>query len=239
MSLVLIISILLLAIVAVLSFYRFQSRRLFLKAARTELAPPRPVKLFADQTMSESAVRSAATEQTTKPLNEMRRTLLDRAAEGDKETLLEAARFDADKALYGEVLNKLVARVADDAGQLKALAEFIAQHEDLRATPQLAGRLIDRWQSSPAKFSIALVLHTAALSDDAAIYEQAIETLLQMWREERLPRIDAEDLRTLVESEYWMLAPHARSSGAGFVLKQTLARFRREARHIAPPVSAK
>ncbi len=228
MSAVLIISILLLAIVAVLSFYRFQSRRLRLNAARREFSLPRAVHLFADQTSSESTMRLAAAEEKTNLLNETRATLLARASEGDKETLLEAARFDADENLYGEVLNNLVARISDDAEQMRALAAFIARHEDLRANSLLAERLMESWQASPDKASATLMLHIAALSDDAEIYNRAVETLLRIWRADHLRQTSAVEIGALIESEYWLLAPHARTSGAGFVLKQTLARLRRE-----------
>lgn len=227
MNLVLVVSILLLVTAAVLSFYRFQSSRLRLKASRNTLASPtRSGGLFADQTSSEAELH--ASKQTAKLLSDARAALLLRADEGDWETLREAARFDADKTLYGDVLNKLVAPISDDAEQLRALAEFIAHHEELRANRQLAERLIECWQTSPDKVSTACVLHTAALADDAEIYNRAVEALQRMWRDKRLLQMSAADLCALVESEYWMLAARARGSGAGFVLKQTIARVRRE-----------
>jgi hypothetical protein len=233
MNAVLIITIFLIALTA-FSIYCIQSRRLRLRAARAQIIPPRFGGLFADQKpyiSTEQSPSASASAPQLKLLNDTRAALLARAAEGDHEVLREAARFDAYKTLYGEVLDKLTARALDNPTQTHALAAFIARNDELRGAPRLAERLIEIWQAAPDKSSIALMLHTAALSNDAAIYERAIETLVQCWREERLPPPLAEDLRALIESEYWLLAPEARSSGAGFVLKQTMARACHELAH--------
>jgi hypothetical protein len=72
------------------------------------------------------------------------------------------------------------------------------------------------------------MLHVAALSGDANLYQTAIETAYQFWRERRLTEISADELRQLMESEFWILAPIVRNSGAGFVLKRKLAQLRRQ-----------
>jgi hypothetical protein len=43
-----------------------------------------------------------------------------------------------------------------------------------------------------------------------------------------LGRITGDDLKELIESQFWVLAQTARSSGAGFTLKRRLAAIRRE-----------
>ena len=72
------------------------------------------------------------------------------------------------------------------------------------------------------------MLHTAALSDDAATYETAVELALQSWREGKLRDVSAVELQSLFSGEFWLLSSAARSSGAGFVLKRTLANANRE-----------
>jgi hypothetical protein len=47
-------------------------------------------------------------------------------------------------------------------------------------------------------------------------------------RDGRLTNLTGEDLRTLAESEFWVLSSESRTSGAGFVLKQRLASLRQE-----------
>jgi len=84
------------------------------------------------------------------------------------------------------------------------------------------------FQQSPNKKSTTRLLHVAALSDDAKIYGRAIELVLMSWRDGSLSDISTKDLQALFNSEYWELSSHTRTSGAGFVLKQTLAQANRE-----------
>jgi len=71
-------------------------------------------------------------------------------------------------------------------------------------------------------------LHIAALSDDAQIYGQAVEVVLDVWREGKLQDVSAAELLSLFNGEFWVLSSNARSSGAGFVLKRTLSTAKRE-----------
>jgi hypothetical protein len=99
------------------------------------------------------------------------------------------------------------------------------------AAPQdkaLVQQAIEHWQESPDRNSAAEMLHTAALSDDAATYETAVELALQSWREGKLRDVSAVELQSLFSGEFWLLSSAARSSGAGFVLKRTLANANRE-----------
>ena len=79
------------------------------------------------------------------------------------------------------------------------------------------------FQQSPNRNSTAKLLHVAALSDDAKNYGRAIELVLMSWRDGSLSDISAKDLQALLSSEYWVLSSRTRTSGAGFVLKETLS----------------
>jgi hypothetical protein len=48
------------------------------------------------------------------------------------------------------------------------------------------------------------------------------------WRDGSLADLSAKDLQSLFNSEYWVLSSRTRTSGAGFVLKETLSRANRE-----------
>jgi hypothetical protein len=87
---------------------------------------------------------------------------------------------------------------------------------------------IRAFQQSPNRNSTARLLHVAALSDDAKTYGRAIELVLMSWRDGSLSDISAKDLQALFSSEYWVLSSSTRTSGAGFVLKQTLSNANRE-----------
>ena len=67
------------------------------------------------------------------------------------------------------------------------------------------------------------MLHLAALSDDADAFERAVVEATDALRAGRLKEMGREDLSALVESEFWVLSSAARRTGAGFVLKQSLA----------------
>jgi hypothetical protein len=82
---------------------------------------------------------------------------------------------------------------------------------------------IRSFQESPNRNSTTRLLHVVALSDDAKNYGRAIELVLMSWRDGSLKDLSASELQTLFNSEYWVLSSRTRTSGAGFVLKRTLA----------------
>ena len=97
-----------------------------------------------------------------------------------------------------------------------------------RETFEQAIHAIREYQKSPNRNTTAQLLHAAALSDNAKNYERAIELVLMSWRDGSLADISAKDLQSLFNSEYWVLSSRTRTSGAGFVLKQTLSSANRE-----------
>src|SRR5215203_1657709 len=82
---------------------------------------------------------------------------------------------------------------------------------------------IRAFQQSPDRSTTPKLLHVAALSDNPKTYGRAVELVLLSWRDGSLKGLSATDLQTLLNSEYWVLSSRARTSGAGFVLKRTLA----------------
>jgi uncharacterized membrane protein len=102
-------------------------------------------------------------------------------------------------------------------------------HDDEReAKKALAEEFIDAWQVSPDRVSTAKMLHLAALADDADLFRTAVETALSVWQRSSIPGMSAAELQTLFNSEFWILSSAERSSGAGFVLKRTLSRAKRD-----------
>jgi hypothetical protein len=189
------------------------------------LPPPRAASLFSDDGLSNSSPRELASAEAV--AEDERDALLARAEEGDRETLLDA-HATRDRALYDKVLNKLVEQ-ADSEKSLLSLASYITRSgAPLRVNSRLAEKFIESWQTAPDRNSTAKMLHVAALSGDAGVYQTAIETSYQFWRARKLPGIHANELRQLIESEFWILAPEVRNSGAGFVLKRKLAQLRRQ-----------
>jgi hypothetical protein len=95
-------------------------------------------------------------------------------------------------------------------------------------TFQQAITAIKAFQESPSRTSTANLLHAAALSDNAKNYGRALELVLLSWRDGSLSDLSAHELQSLFNSEYWVLSSHTRTSGAGFVLKETLSSANRE-----------
>lgn len=149
-----------------------------------------------------------------------------RARQGDLATL---ARAQASGHLdcYSEVLDALIEEAAENDEKLRAIAAHIAASDQLRASTGLAEALISVCERAPGRSAIAEMLRTAALTDDATVFQKAVEAALAHWRQGRA-QMTAEKLHLLIESQYWTLAPEARRSGAGFILKRSLIRARRE-----------
>ncbi|HUQ30706.1 MAG TPA: hypothetical protein VM095_01245 [Pyrinomonadaceae bacterium] len=189
------------------------------------LPSPRAASLFDDDGLSNPPPRELAAGEAAKA--EQRDALFARAEAGDKEALPEA-HATRDPALYDEVLNKLIEQ-ADSDKSLLALASYISRSDaPLRINRALAEKFIVSWQKAPDRNSTAKMLHVAARANDAGLYQTAIEMSYQFWRARKLPGIHADELRQLIESEFWILAPEVRNSGAGFVLKRKLAHLRRQ-----------
>jgi hypothetical protein len=197
-------------------------------AASTEaeaLRPPPGRGLFIDGTPEGQALAlAAAASETSANAVRQRAELLERARGGDKSTLLDANNTEDD--LFEEALNLLIAG-ADSDPKLLALVSYVTRRE-LSVSKGLAERVIESYKTAPDRGSTAKMLHVAALSDDAAIYQNAAETALRFWREQRLPQISGSELRSILEGEFWILSAPTRNSGAGFLLKRTLASARRE-----------
>jgi hypothetical protein len=156
-----------------------------------------------------------------------RQQLLSRAEAGEKKAL-DDARALGDGALYDEVLNILTER-ADSDKSLLALVSYIARSDSsLSVNRHLAEKFIESWKGAPDRTTTMKMLHVAAGAGDARLYQTAIETAYQFWCDRRLSGISADELRQLIEGEFWLLAPEVRNSGAGFLLKRTLARLRKQ-----------
>ncbi|HKS11076.1 MAG TPA: hypothetical protein VJS13_16115 [Pyrinomonadaceae bacterium] len=128
--------------------------------------------------------------------------------------------------LFSDREPKQIAAAAEEEEQ--AERDEHAHSDELEAKKALAEEFIDAWQVSPDRVSTAKMLHLAALADDADTFRTAVETALNVWQRGSVPDLSAAELQTLFNSEFWILSSAARSSGAGFVLKRTLSRAKRE-----------
>lgn len=210
------------------TIYRTQRRRHH--DSHYELRGPAPRPLFAEHGAHEHA---ALEEQSSPPARDegsaadARAALLGRAARGDLAALSDAGQL-SNPAVYDEALAALLGWAGESRERLSALAEFVCAGENLRASVSLSRAFAVVWEESPDAASAARALHLAALSDDAGEFSRALDEVVGLWRAGKLQALSAEDLRALVESQFWVLSAPSRASGAAFVLKQKIAALRDE-----------
>jgi len=191
------------------------------KQTRTiELPPPQDTRGLFDYDQTPGELTEAARRRE----EDLRAMLRERAIRGDKSALNEAHGLA--QPAYDEVLNTLVTGCESPA-QLLALASHVMRDE-LPVNKNLAGALIDAWRDTADRNSTAKMLHFAALSDDPDVYQTALNAAMKSWRDGALQGVPAAELLAILEGEFWILSSHARRSGAGFVLKRSLAAVRRE-----------
>jgi hypothetical protein len=200
----------------------------FRRRKQNELSPPQNIllplaggftSLFEEQTAARPASGEATAGESLR-----RRELLERARGFDLQTLDQS---QADAELYRQLLDELITQASDNQEKLRRLVAHLSKSQQLRSNARLAEMMIADWQHSPDNRSTARMLHVVALADDAALLQQAMEMVVDGWSRGLLPRLSAKDFLALIESEYWVLAPEARRSGAGFILKNSLAALRR------------
>jgi hypothetical protein len=189
------------------------------EAANVLPPPPNARGLFED-----SANEMADAEKLAL-MSRRREDLIKEARNGDR-AALDEAHLSGDAELYDRVLAELV-QISDSDPKLLALMSHVSQN-DLPVNRSLAEAVLTSWRANPDRSGTARALHFAALSDDADIYRGAVEAALQQWRAAKLADISPIELRALFDGEFWVLSSRSRSSGAGFVLKRTLEKARRE-----------
>ena len=128
---------------------------------------------------------------------------------------------------------------ADGTNELLTAKQIEPQEDEaeLRARKDELNAFIESWRVSPDRKSTANMLHLAAAADDADTYREAVEVALSVWQRGGIPDLSAAELQNLFNSEFWLLSSRTRSSGAGFVLKQTLSRASRELERANNPTS--
>jgi len=222
MNTILIISVFLLAVAAFALHQR--NRRPQLKEFNTLPEPRNFDGLFAEQRAEEMKLLAQA--EAERRIEEERRRLLERAAQGDETALYDSHNF-GDDVVYREVLRSLVAQADGREEVLSSIAQYIVDSRVLRSSGELAATMIGHWGKSLDQRSFADMLYLAALSDDVAIFKRAVEVSAQRFVAGRLPQVSARDFLATVESAYWLVATEVRYSGSGFLLKRLIADVRR------------
>ena len=192
-------------------------------ASEDRIASREPRGLFDDRQALEATRGSQR--------DDRREQLLNRAKRGEIPALDDA--HAGGEALYAEVLSALL-EGSTEPDHLNSIISYISKSGQLRANARLAQVAIQRFTTSPSVRSATEMLHVAALADDAAVYHEAVDALLDARRLGHVAQLSSADLRQLIESQFWVLALEARRGGAGFRLKRRLAGIRRELAAATP-----
>jgi cellobiose phosphorylase len=219
----LLLTSLLVLILLAIALYFWQKTATPPKSEALPAAPGRA--LFHEGTPTGIALAAADAEaRVVAEAARQRQQLLENAHAGAKATLIEAQAAGADA--YEEVLKVLVDN-ANSEGALLSLASYISRN-NLRINNSLAEKFIESHSQALGRGTVAEMLHIAALSDDASVFQKGLQLALKAWRAGTLPDVSAQELQAILEGEFWILSPSTRSSGAGFLLKRELASARRE-----------
>jgi hypothetical protein len=181
--------------------------------------------LFGDELEAE-AIRIEEAE-TKERAREKRRQLRERAAKNDL-TVLDEAHDLGDSDFYRDVLRRLVAATCGKSEALSTISRHIVESGKLRSSRELAQTMIEQLSRSLDRQSLTEMLHLAALCDDAATFQTAVDLAVKNWRDGKLQNLSGKDLLTTTESAYWLIASNERDSGSSFLIKQAIANVRHE-----------
>ncbi len=186
---------------------------------------PQFSSLFADEYES-AAIRHEEAEAKERA-REKRRQLRERASKNDV-TVLDEAHNQGDPDFYRDALRRLVAATGGQAEGLHAISKHIVESGTLRSTSEFAQTMIEQLSRSLDRQSLTEMLYLAALCDDAATFQTAVDLAVKNWREGKMRNLSAKDLLSTTESAYWLIASKERDSGSSFLIKQAIANVRRE-----------
>ena len=121
-------------------------------------------------------------------------------------------------------MNSLV-ELADSDTKLLSLVSYVQRHE-LPVNQNLAENFMNSCKTAPGRSSATKMLHVAALSDDAELYQSAVLNALDLSGAiGHLTEISPQPVARYMTGRRVLdtVCPKSRSSGAGFLLKRTLS----------------
>lgn len=209
------------AAAAVISIFRKSEKSLPpLSETTREFQPIQYQSIFAP---SEEELRAFEAEDKARHDETLRREILAKAESEDFNALIEAKDFGDE--FYSQVLKELTFR--SDSPKFAALGAFIEENK-LQTNAEFINRFRQALETSAGKKDVIRLLHFAALSQSAELFFDSIENVVKLCREDRLEGFTQTDLIRLAESQFWLLPAAEKTSGAGFLLKQKLAKLREE-----------
>ncbi len=78
------------------------------------------------------------------------------------------------------------------------------------------------WRAAPNTSNTVELLRLAAASENAKVFSQTAENVLQIWRENKIENLTSTDLADLLDSHLRILPQQERFSGAAFWIRQEI-----------------
>ena len=215
------ILILLTAIAAAVTISIFLKRQKSLPPAPENSPQFQPIQYQSIFAPSEEEIRAQQAEDQAKQRGMQRQEILAKAETDNFSALIEARDFGDE--FYGRVLKELTFRC--DSENFASLSSFIEENK-LRTNAEFIKRFQSFEENSPGRKDLIRLLHFAALSGSAEIFSATLEDAINISK--GLEDFTETDIFQLAESEFWLLPQTEKASGAGFLLKQKLAKLRSE-----------
>ena len=122
-------------------------------------------------------------------------------------------------------------RTAKDSAEARLLkAEEKAKKEAEKAENVRACR--ERWQTAPDRKTTIELLRISAESGNAEIFSETAESVIELWRENKIENLTAPDLADLLDSHFRLLPQQERTSGAIFWVKREIENLRSRSEEI-------
>ena len=113
------------------------------------------------------------------------------------------------------------------AAKLSAEARRLEAEEKARKEENVL-EFRERWQAAPDKKATIELLRAAAMSESAGTFSDMAETVIELWRENRIENLTAPDLADLLDSHLRILPQQERLSGAVFWIKREIENLRQK-----------
>jgi hypothetical protein len=209
------------------AFILFRRKHLRLNTVENDFLPPRSaVSLFAPSAKIASEIER---EHHHRELSERRECILAWASIIEFSSLTEKIVSIEDEFclnIWTDALEILTER-ANTNEDVCALVSFVLRNEKLNVNNSIVENFRQIWEHAPDLPGTTKLFLLSARTTNANLFLETLVHAEQFVAAEKI-NLQHSELYDLAAAHYWLLPSAARTSGAGFLLKQKLADSRRE-----------
>jgi hypothetical protein len=189
------------------------------EAESLQFQSPRPALLFAPTAQDLARIEH---EKRHFQLEEQREKLLSWATLVDFSALKKRPIATDEKLLsksWNEALEILTERATSEQ-DIGALVSFALENK-FNVNKNLIASYRQNWECSPDPETTTRLFELLTLADDAELFTEVLNEAWELIKTGKL-QLSRGELYELAGSHYWLLSPSARTSGAGFLLRQRI-----------------